>query len=173
MRITYDKKIKEKAKKLFLQGKTFRVIAKELNINTHQTVIRWAHAEDWDASRTNIEAKSNQLAEQKLVEKLAKDKAEYRNENLKLLDFQKGIYIRVNNRLNEMLTTNPSLATIDSVYSALRAATTGMVTVIKQQDDMLFNRNKVDLQGDTLIHADTLYKVVLDQLHGPADNPSK
>lgn len=47
-RSQYSPEIINKAKKMYLKGVSFKEIAKELRIGSHNTVVRWANDGNWD-----------------------------------------------------------------------------------------------------------------------------
>lgn len=166
--MAYDKQTVAKAESLYcVQGLSYREVAKELKIKRWETIKDWGMKYDWKQKRLTIDSKASQLAEIQAIEKLAKAKAEYRTENLKILDFQKSTWVKIQSHLAQQLEHDKSLARNLDFIKALDAATGSSNQTIKQQDDMLFNKNKIDIQGETTIHADLIYKMVVESINNP------
>lgn len=166
----YDLKTKGAAYQLYLKGLAVKKIAEELNVSHENVVYDWIRDGNWLQKKNEIAVRSTEIIEQKAIEKIVKDKQEYRDENLKLLDFQKAIYIEVNKQLQLVLKNNPELAFKKNIRDTLEKATDGIVTVVKAQDDMLFSRSKVDINIEANIQADMVYKTILEQIYNPGIN---
>lgn len=164
--MAYSKKIIAKAEALYVNdGLSPRKIATKLKIKRWQTVQSWVKQHGWEAKRVKIESEASQLAEEKAIQELAKDKSEYRKENLKILDHQKANLLACSQYLAQKITDTKGAVIMNSeVRKALRTVEQCMVPVIKTQDDILFNKNKVDFEGEMKIHADVVYQTVLNEL---------
>ena len=160
--MAYDKKTINKAENLYvMQQKSIREVADELKIARHATVWQWANKNNWEEKRNKIYAKADAKAEANAIEKIAKEKSEYRTENLKLTDLSKSVGSVFLAQLAELLRKDKTYALNEDYAKLYRTATSGLVTAIKQQDDMLFNKNKFEIEGNLKITANDIYSALL------------
>lgn len=163
--MAYSREIKRKAENLYVvEGLSFRDVAKELDIKQPRTILLWAREDNWKEKRSKINAKATQIAEIRAIEKIAKEKSKYKEENLKITDAYKSagsIFIKaVLEELNnpETIRDAKKLEQLLEIFSKAERPTTN---AIKAQDDMLFGKTTESINVGLNITADDIYVALI------------
>ena len=168
--MAYTQDIIDKAKNLYLQNYSFQKIADTLKIKRIRTIMEWAKKFQWELNRTRIDIKSDNIAEEELVAKLAKTKSIYKVNNVEILDLNKSTCARVLSKLQDMLQadTDGSIVMDEVFMKHLREMLLTMNQIVGKQDEMLFGKTSIDFSGDLNINADEVIKATIDYLDATA-----
>lgn len=171
--MAYSKKIVAEAKRLYtVEGLSYEKIAKQLKIKKPHTIMDWAQNEKWAQKRHEIGIKSDQKAEEILVNELAIDKSKIKYTSLnsisRILKIANAFVIEAENKfvdpktgkLKPGATEDPDFA---KYFNLFRLIAPRVESSAKTQDDIAFNKNKVDVTTNVNLEAGGLYKAAIEE----------
>lgn len=160
---------------LYLNGTSYRKISKATGVAV-STICELAKEKQWEQKKNKIDTKSEQLAEQKLIEEKAKEKAEYRKENLIITDLSKNIGYKILKALNKELKETEEqekagekgavlkLVKSEEFRDSYKETSLRVDNTVKTQDEMLFSTKKIQVDGNVTFTYEDAVNKVLDKI---------
>ena len=170
--MSYSQEVTDKAKELYVSyNYSYKKVAETLNIKRWMTIRDWCKKFEWDKLKERIAKKTLEITETELINTLSKDRARYKVDNVETLDLNKSTCARALNKLQDMLQadTDGSIVMDEVFMKHLREMLLTMNQIIGKQDEILFGKNRIDLEGDLNINADIVYKATIDYLDSKGD----
>lgn len=164
--MAYDQEVINEAKNLYLQNYSFRKIAQTLKIKRMVTIQDWAKKFKWERKRVEIESKSDQIAEEALIEKLGKSKSKYKVENVEAFDANKSLCGHVLSKFYSIMQADKTgeLLYNAKFMKAFNDTISTMNETLRGQNDTLFGKNQIDVTEGLRINADEVIKATIDWL---------
>ena len=170
--MAYAKKTVAEAKRLYtVEGLSYEKTAKQLKIKKPHTIMDWAQNEKWAQKRHEIGIKSDQITEEILINELAINKAKIKKAGLDAA----GRVLKVSNafimeaeqrfldaagRLKPGATDDPDFV---KYFNLFRLMSPRVESSAKTQDDIAFNKNKIDITTNVKVEAAGLYKAAIEK----------